>query len=125
VVPDECTVSIDRRVVSGETTEQVLRQLELVVRRASSLPYSIHNHLVIDAFYQDPNTEWLQNLSAWSGKAPALEPYGTNAWAYGDVADECVVLGPGSIAQAHGLEEWVAVSELVALAEIYRKWWQL
>lgn len=125
VVPDECTVSIDRRVVSGETPEQVVRQLDLVVRRSSSLPYTVKNHLLIDAFYQDPNTEWLQNLSAWSGKAPALEPYGTNAWAYGDVSDECVVLGPGSIAQAHGLEEWVAVSELVTLAEIYRKWWQL
>lgn len=36
-----------------------------------------------------------------------MAPYGTNAWAYGDVARERIVLGPGSIDQAHGTVEWV------------------
>jgi acetylornithine deacetylase len=49
--------------------------------------------------------------------------YGTNAFAYPDIARACVVLGPGDIAQAHGDEEWVAVEQLERLAMIYRRWW--
>jgi acetylornithine deacetylase/succinyl-diaminopimelate desuccinylase-like protein len=33
------------------------------------------------------------------------------------------VLGPGSIDQAHGVEEWVEVAELSKLAGIYSRWW--
>ena len=40
-----------------------------------------------------------------------------------EVARECVVLGPGSIDQAHGAQEWVAISELEKLADIYTRRW--
>ena len=73
--------------------------------------------------YQPPDTPWLHQLAAWSGQAPAVAPYGTNAWAYAGVAKECVVLGPGSIEQAHGPEEWVSLGELEKLAGIYARWW--
>jgi acetylornithine deacetylase len=77
----------------------------------------------MDAFLQPPDTPWLCQLAAWSGQALAVAPYGSNAWCYGQVARECVVLGPGSIAQAHGAEEWVAISEMEKLADIYARWW--
>jgi len=79
--------------------------------------------LAVGAFLQEPATPWIEQLCAWSGAAAALVPYGTNAWAYGGLARECVVLGPGSIDQAHGVEEWVAVSELLKLSQIYSQWW--
>ena len=47
------------------------------------------------------------------------------AFAYGGLASECVILGPGSIEQAHSDEEWVAVSELEKLAGMYARWWGL
>ena len=42
---------------------------------------------------------------------------------YDGLARECIVLGPGSIDQAHGVEEWVEVAELAKLAKIYARWW--
>ena len=63
------------------------------------------------------------NWAELSGKEPTIVPYGTNAWAYGGLARECVVVGPGSIDQAHGDEEWVEISELEKLADIYAHWW--
>ena len=66
----------------------------------------------------------LQDLVAWSGQTPTVAPYGTNAWAYGGLARETVVMGPGSIAQAHGAEEWIEISELEKMADIYRRWWR-
>ena len=44
---------------------------------------------------------------------------------YAGVARECVVIGPGSIDQAHGVEEWVEIAELEKLSGIYRRWWGL
>ena len=62
-------------------------------------------------------------MAEWSGQKPVIAPYGTNAFAYGGLAGECVVIGPGSIDQAHGDEEWVEISELEKLAGIYARWW--
>ena len=50
-------------------------------------------------------------------------PYATNAWAYNGLARETVILGPGSIDQAHGSEEWVEIAELEKLADLYQQWW--
>src|SRR5262245_32613358 len=123
VVPDACSLSIDRRVVAGERADAVVAQLTDLARRACPLPLAVRQILSVDAFLQTPDTPWLQQLAGWSGQPPAIAPYGTNAWAYGGLARECIVLGPGSIDQAHGVEEWVEVAELAKLATIYAGWW--
>jgi acetylornithine deacetylase/succinyl-diaminopimelate desuccinylase-like protein len=123
VVPDTCGLSIDRRVVAGEQPDEVVAALRDLAERASPLPVKTEQILAVGAFLQAADTPWLGQLADWSGQAPAIAPYGTNAWAYAGLARECVVLGPGSIEQAHGVEEWVAVAELAKLAAIYARWW--
>jgi acetylornithine deacetylase len=122
VVPDRCQVSVDRRLVAGESAAAVATALVALVEAASPLPVTTRTLLAVDPFYQPPDTPWLRQLAAWSGQEPAVAPYGTNAWAYADVARECAVLGPGSIDQAHGAEEWVSLDELVRAAAIYERW---
>lgn len=123
IVPDECSLSIDRRVVTGEQPDEIIASLTELAQRACPLPLKVAKLLAVGAFLQAPDTPWLKELAAWSGAAAALAPYGTNAWAYAGLARECVVLGPGSIDQAHGDEEWIAISELSKLAHIYSQWW--
>jgi acetylornithine deacetylase/succinyl-diaminopimelate desuccinylase-like protein len=123
VVPDSCSLSIDRRVVSGESVDDIAAALTDLARRASPLPVTMQQLVAVDAFLQAADTPWLQQLAEWSGQPPAIAPYGTNAFAYGGLARECVVLGPGSIDQAHGVEEWVEVAELSKLVAIYARWW--
>lgn len=125
VVPDLCRFAIDRRVVAGEDPHQIAASLHQLARQVSPLPVNMKPLLLLNAFYQPPDTPWLSQLAGWSGHAPAVVPYGTNAWAYGSVARECVVIGPGSIDQAHGNEEWVEIAELEKLAQIYARWWGL
>lgn len=125
IVPDRCRVSIDRRLVNGERAADLVASLRALAEDASPLPASTEVLLALDAFYQSPDSSWLRQLAAWTGHSPALVPYGANAWAYADVARECVVLGPGSIDQAHGAEEWVSVVELARVAEIYARWWEI
>jgi acetylornithine deacetylase/succinyl-diaminopimelate desuccinylase-like protein len=125
IVPDSCRLFVDRRVVAREKPVEVAAALERLARQRCPLPVTITTNLLVDAFLQPPDTPWLRQLAEWSGQAPAVVPYGTNASAYGGLARECVVIGPGSIDQAHGPEEWVAISELEKIAAIYARWWEL
>ena len=123
IVPDECSLSIDRRVVTGEKPDEIIASLTELAQHVCPLPVKVTKLLAVGAFLQAPDTPWLKELAACAGAVAALAPYGTNAWAYGGLARECVVLGPGSIDQTHGVEEWVAISELSKLARIYSQWW--
>ena len=125
IVPDHCTLYIDRRVMDGEDPRKVIDELYTMAQQAAELPVELTRKLEIPAFYQSAESAWVKQLAEWSGSAPKLEPYGTNAWAYGNLPCETVVLGPGSIDQAHGAEEWVEIAELEKISQIYAKWWGL
>jgi acetylornithine deacetylase/succinyl-diaminopimelate desuccinylase-like protein len=125
VIPDECRLSLDRRTLAGEEPDALCHELAEIARAASPLPVQARTILALGAFWQDPDDSWVRRLAAWSGRVPEMAGYGTNAFAYPQIARACVILGPGDIAQAHGDEEWVAVEELERLAMIYRRWWEV
>lgn len=125
VVPDRCEVTIDRRTVMDEEIAETIAHLKELAQKSCPLPFTVENLGAVTAFLQPPNSPWIQKLADWSGHAPVTAPYGTNAWAYGDLPGACVVFGPGSIDQAHGKEEWVEIAELEKLANIYTRWWGL
>lgn len=125
VVPEHCQVSIDRRVVTDETVAEVIEHLEWIAEMVCPLPVTTTIQKDLSAFLQPPETSFVRQLSEWSGQKPAVAPYGTNAWAYPNVAEECVVFGPGSIDQAHTDDEWISIEELEKAAEIYTRWWKV
>jgi acetylornithine deacetylase/succinyl-diaminopimelate desuccinylase-like protein len=123
VVPDRCTLFVDRRVVNGEEPERIIGDLYALAKEHAELPVELTRQLEISAFYQPADSSWVRQLAEWSGHQPQLAPYGTNAWAYRNLPCETVVIGPGSIEQAHGAREWVEIAELEKIAHIYAKWW--
>jgi acetylornithine deacetylase/succinyl-diaminopimelate desuccinylase-like protein len=125
VVPNVCTISIDRRVVNGERAVAVTEALQQLAEAQCPQPLTMQVLQLLEAYYQAPEGAFVSKLAAWSGTTPRVAPYGTNAWAYTNVIRECVVFGPGAIEQAHGSEEWVALPELEKAAQIYAKWWEM
>ena len=125
VIPDSCCVSIDRRTLPGEDSNQIIHSLTKLAKESCSLEVSTKLLSNLDAFYQSPESNLIKNLADWSNLEPGIVTFGTNAWAYNGLADECVVIGPGSIAQAHGQEEWISVSELEKMCSILVKWLEL
>jgi acetylornithine deacetylase/succinyl-diaminopimelate desuccinylase-like protein len=125
VVPDRCTLLVDRRVVDGEQAATVIDDLYAQAQAAAGLPVTMRRLRAINAFLQRPDSPWVRDLAAWSGAAPQVAPFGTNAWAYRDLPAACAVIGPGSIDQTHGAEEWVEITQLEKLAGIYARWWGL
>ncbi len=126
-VPDRATLEIDRRVIPGEDPHAAYRHV--VDYLAAELPDP-------DSVQHDPPYMQTTGLSdgdnralgaqlatCASGVAPGRRligvPYGTNAAATSAAGVPTVVFGPGSIAQAHTADEWLAIDQLEAASEIY------
>jgi acetylornithine deacetylase len=62
-------------------------------------------------------------LASFDGRASDIVgvPYGTDAWVFAAIGIPTVVIGPGSIAQAHTEDEWISGAELERGVEVYRR----
>jgi len=70
-------------------------------------------------FYIPPDAELVQAACRAAGvDRPAVVPFGTDAFHLQDSL-ELVILGPGNIAQAHTVGEWVEVAQLERAVTIY------
>ena len=114
-----------RRIAPFEDPDDEFERLTEIARVAAA-PCEIEVELIngrsSPAFYQSPDSPWTAQLAEWSGLAPTTVPYGSNALEYGGLAGEMIVLGPGSVDQAHQAVEWVEIAQLQLLAEIYERW---
>ena len=111
------------RQQSGEGALDADERAELI--RAAALPARVKVELAngfgSNAFFQAPGSDLVTALAEISGHSPAVADFGTNALRYGEVADQIVVFGPGSIDQAHQAIEWVEIAELERAADVYRQ----
>lgn len=73
------------------------------------------------SFYIDPKSQFIQECLQFSeNKEPRTVSYGTDgAWYY--ELKQAVVMGPGSIAQAHTHDEWIDLKEFERGTEVYSK----
>lgn len=125
IVPDRCEIAVGRRIVPHEDPYAEFARLTEIARAAAepcTIDVELINGVASPAFYQSPDSAFARQLAGWSGNPPTTVPYGSNALRYLELADEMIVLGPGSIDQAHQAIEWVEISELEKLAAIYERW---
>jgi acetylornithine deacetylase len=130
VVPDRCTVEIDRRTVPGEDAAGVLAEidaaLDAVRARVPGLTVERETPFVAD-WPLDTAAEAAVVRAAGAAcraaglpEAPVGVPYGSDAsklQALGGVPS--IVFGPGSIAQAHTPDEFVPIADLARAAQVY------
>lgn len=125
VVPGSCKISVDRRTLPGEDYKEIWANMRRLANESCPLPVTVEYMSRLNAFMQEPDAPWIQSLVNFTGLEPTCMPYGTNAAHYGGLADEIVVMGPGTIDHAHGPEEWIEISELERMRDIYLHWWGL
>lgn len=123
LVPDLVVLEVERRVLPGESPGAA--RDEVIERIAAATGEAIVE-------YDEPFLEsggmsaahpaaaaladWLTAAAASHGAAPRrlAARYGTNASVYAAAGVPCVVFGPGSIAQAHTVDEWIEVAQVEA-----------
>ena len=69
----------------------------------------------------DPQGAFIQNLLRLTGQSIARSvAYGTDGSCFTEIKN-LAVLGPGSIKQAHTDDEWIALEQLQAGADLYER----
>lgn len=110
-----CTLAL--RIMPGPDPEEAVR---LVVDRAKAHGFDVETS-GFPYFAIAPDAEIVRLACTVTGAArPVTAPYGTEAEVY-QQHTRSVVLGPGSIAQAHTVDEWIAVEQLIRGVQIYER----
>jgi acetylornithine deacetylase/succinyl-diaminopimelate desuccinylase family protein len=130
-VPARCVISVDRRLVPGEVPSDAIAEVSAALREitakdpsitvksvappAEDFPVSIPRECRLVEVAQKACTRL-----AGTGE-PRGVPYGTDASVLSAAGIPCVIIGPGSIAQAHAIDEHVDLAQLDTAFEIYRQ----
>jgi acetylornithine deacetylase len=130
-VPDACAIEIDRRLLPGERTVDVLAHYQWVLDQLKA------EHPTMDAFIEDPPllTDEALETPAESDAAQCASavlrdmglnaelcgvPFGCDASKLSRQGIPSLVFGPGSIDRAHAAVEYVELDQVQQAFEFYR-----
>lgn len=130
-VPDRCEIEVDRRLLPGEDRESVWREFSILLNelraRDSDFWVEMEEPMLEDDALETSQDEVIVAIAREAcgivcGKDRALGvPYGTDASKLSRGGIPSIVLGPGSIDQAHSAVEYVDINQVVAATEIYTR----
>jgi acetylornithine deacetylase/succinyl-diaminopimelate desuccinylase len=135
MVPARCSVQLDRRWLPGERHDEVLEEVRGIVaelRRADARVTAVVRemegtsgfvHGPLECPEDHPGVVLLSEVIGERLRG-AGDPVGVNFWTDGALlaaatGTPTVVCGPGDIAQAHSLDEWVSLEQIRAATEVY------
>jgi acetylornithine deacetylase len=119
ITPVRSVCTIDYRPMPGVDIEPVLARARDCARR-HGLRYQICR--VGDPLYTPPDSPLVRTaLRLTNTRWSATVPYGTDGLAYIRKMKQMIVLGPGDIAQAHTVDEWIAVDQLRRAVDLYSR----
>jgi acetylornithine deacetylase len=127
-IPDLAVIDVDRRLCPDETPEDAYRELVTWLDVQAAIGECRLEHhapwMQSRGLQFAGNRAWAEQLAAVV-RTVGIEsrlmgvPYGTNAASIAAAGIPTAVLGPGSIAQAHTVDEWIAIDQLDLAVEIY------
>lgn len=127
IVPDACEIHVDRRIIPGEEPRQVFDDIVHTLR--TRLDGSVDMDatvLLLDHALDTGTGAAVVRCARDAATSLAVDPSPRGA-TYGSDASKLqslggipsIVLGPGSIKQAHSAHEWVALDEVETAAALY------
>ena len=125
VVPDAAWLLMDRRLLPGETAEQVQREIEDALARHGVADVRLAACAVgkppLGTDAASPCAEACRHALVASGlpAETASVAFGTDAALFAEAGIPGVVMGPGSIAQAHTAREFVEISQVEAMTRFF------
>jgi len=125
VVPEAARFTIEMRPLPGSDPSAMLDQLEADVVAAAATVSGVTPTFVrkeLDRpFGADPHGPLVAWLREKTSSDVASVPFYTEAAFFQMMGAEVCVCGPGEIAQAHRVDEWVAMDALGAAEVLYRE----
>jgi len=130
VYPAECRVLLERRTLPGERTDAVVAEFRAVLERLKRRVPELDADLVPGI--AQPATEVSERAPVVRGLAAALKAEGLpsrirgmSAWVDAALLNvsgiPAICFGPGSIEQAHTVDEWAPVQEIARAADVLER----
>lgn len=130
IVPEKCRVQIDQRTLPTENSKilrNVLEEKLSQMQDAGAFIYwKIEDFRVGNPFETDADSPMIQTLlnaaqQVGCSAGVAGAPWYSDAGPLSEVCGTTAVFGPGSIRQAHTVDEWIDVDELKLGEKILRR----
>jgi acetylornithine deacetylase len=125
IVPDHCSLEVDRRILPGESCESVIASVREFLQRKIDFEFTIEPPFVFAAPLSDHNNQdlsarLLREIDQVSGQRQSIGvAFCTHASFTGGQDVPSIVFGPGSIEQAHTRDEFIEIKQLHQAADIY------
>ncbi len=130
VVPDQCTIYVDRRIIPGEKPEDVVSEIRDVAERAvKSVPgmrvdVDFAGFGGREAILNQPDSEIVKGMlraNELLGFDTKLAGFsmGTDGRHFAERGVPTIIYGPGDPALAHQPDEWVGVDEVMDATKAY------
>lgn len=128
VVPAACAIEVDRRLVPGEDAAEVEREIaEMVAAAGQGLDQfdaTCRTMRGYPPFEEDADGPLAQRVAAACQKVLSRATFATAPWScdagvFKQAGIPSIVLGPGSIRQAHTRDESIELAQVVTAVELY------
>lgn len=127
VVPDRAGFTVEMRPLPGQEPEALFGAVEDAVRQAVAtvpgaepLRWALERVEANEPLGTPPDAELVRWLVEQTGQQPGSVPFYTEAAILARHGATSCVCGPGEIAQAHRVDEWVELDALEQAAQLYR-----
>lgn len=130
IVPNECSIEIDRRIIPGETITNVQERYDRLLEtlRKTTPDLKISQTRLLEDWPMETSTNAhivqvasnvLQQMNL--DETPIGVPFGSDASKLARIGIPSIVMGPGSIDHAHTADEFVPVEAVVTATQIYKE----
>lgn len=125
VVPDDCAIEIDRRLIPGDDSDEAVADIRSFLEERLDFEFEFEPPWLSSPTLSDDDNghlveTMLSHIESVAGPhLPLGVPYGTHASRTCAAGVPSIVFGPGSIDQAHTKDEWIDIDQLEKATEIY------
>ncbi|MDA4113141.1 MAG: M20 family metallopeptidase [Thaumarchaeota archaeon] len=125
VIPGSCELTLDSRVIPEIGSKTVIDGLNSAIADLSSRDERFKARLEVlyqaSALSVPREAEVVKITESLTGSRSAAAPYCTEAPIYSEQGTPTVVLGPGSVKQAHIVDEYAPVEQIERAEAVYRQ----
>ncbi|GIO20229.1 acetylornithine deacetylase [Oceanobacillus oncorhynchi subsp. incaldanensis] len=125
IIPDECIVEIDRRLLPGETIEEVNEEYTKILTHEGEVDFELENYIFLPAsliekdhhfvkFIYDTTKKYNEKVKIKSFEATCEAPFFSI-----NKGIPTIIFGPGSLSQAHVVNERVHKSEVIKAGKLF------
>ena len=127
MVPDLCTIDLDRRLLPGERVGDVLNRYREILNSSLNLNVEFEAPMLEDeALETSVDSDIVQCARAVAAEAgtdttPIGVSFGSDASKFSRAGIPSIICGPGNIDLAHGAIEYIELEQVQLASEFYRR----